>query len=186
MNGTNGTSIVTSQGVPSGNCNSGDTDVDLANGEVYTCNSDNLKQEGIGGSAAPPWTDTGSSIEGPPGAPGAGLTFTTASGTTGPSLTQAGTYSVDVEADVYNSTSSPMAGFCDVVAQGTVTQSSFDEAFALSANSATDFSFSGIVTIGDVSSAAPAALSVHCTDVNSNNVTLTGAQWWVSPVGTNS
>jgi len=69
-NGTNGTSIVTSAGEPSGTCSNGDTDVDLANGEVYTCNSS-------------AWSDTMSSIQGPPGVPGTGATVTSlASGNT--------------------------------------------------------------------------------------------------------
>jgi hypothetical protein len=56
--GISGSSIVTSQGAPSGSCTTGDTDIDLADGEVYTC-------------TASAWTDIRSSVKGPPGPPGA-------------------------------------------------------------------------------------------------------------------
>lgn len=56
--GTNGYSIVTSAGAPSGSCTTGDSDVDLASGEVYAC-------------ASSAWSDTGSSLRGPSGAVGA-------------------------------------------------------------------------------------------------------------------
>lgn len=52
--GTNGASVLTSAAAPTGTCTSGDTDIDLANGEVFTC-------------TAAAWSDTGSSIEGPMG-----------------------------------------------------------------------------------------------------------------------
>jgi Collagen triple helix repeat (20 copies) len=55
--GANGSSIVTSPGAPSGACTTGDSDIDLANGEVYTC-------------TALAWTDTGSSIQGSQGPQG--------------------------------------------------------------------------------------------------------------------
>lgn len=55
--GTNGTSIVTSSGAPTGSCRTGDSDVDLASGEVYSCTSGT-------------WADTGSSIKGPAGPAG--------------------------------------------------------------------------------------------------------------------
>jgi hypothetical protein len=52
--GTNGADVITSAAAPTGKCTSGDTDIDLANGEVFTC-------------TAAAWSDTGSSIEGPMG-----------------------------------------------------------------------------------------------------------------------
>jgi len=55
--GTSGASIHTSGGIPSGSCTSGDTDIDLANGEVYTC-------------TASAWVDAGNSIKGAPGIDG--------------------------------------------------------------------------------------------------------------------
>jgi hypothetical protein len=56
-NGANGTSIVTSPGFPPSPCVTGDSDVDLADGEVYTC-------------TASAWVDTDASIEGPAGPQG--------------------------------------------------------------------------------------------------------------------
>ena len=77
-NGTNGSSVVTSAGVPSTACNPGDTDVDLATGEVYTCvaggGSTGTAGSGAGAGKAGPagnvWSDTGSSIMGQPGPAG--------------------------------------------------------------------------------------------------------------------
>ncbi len=48
--GANGKSLVTSDGPPSGYCTHGDTDIDLVNGEVYTC---------VDGT----WSDTGHTIK---------------------------------------------------------------------------------------------------------------------------
>lgn len=56
-NGTNGASVITSSIAPSSPCTSGNTDVELDSGEVWTCTSS-------------AWTDTGSSIKGPAGASG--------------------------------------------------------------------------------------------------------------------
>jgi hypothetical protein len=53
-NGTNGASVLTSAGVPTGVCTTGDSDVDLANGEVYNC-------------TAAAWVDSTYSIMGPAG-----------------------------------------------------------------------------------------------------------------------
>lgn len=77
-NGTNGSSVVTSAGVPASACNPGDTDVDLATGEVYTCvaggGTSGTDGSGAGaGKAGPPgnaWSDTGSSIMGANGKDG--------------------------------------------------------------------------------------------------------------------
>ena len=57
MNGTNGASVLTSDGAPTGSCTSGDSDVDLSNGEVYSCESS-------------AWTDSGQSVQGPAGTNG--------------------------------------------------------------------------------------------------------------------
>ena len=56
-NGTNGSNVLTSAGVPSDACTTGDTDIDLANGEVYSC-------------VALAWSDTGNNITGPKGSQG--------------------------------------------------------------------------------------------------------------------
>jgi Collagen triple helix repeat (20 copies) len=55
--GANGASVLTSDGVPSGSCTSGDTDIDLSNGEVYSCVSTE-------------WTDSDYSLQGPAGTNG--------------------------------------------------------------------------------------------------------------------
>jgi hypothetical protein len=52
--GPRGASFVTSDGAPTGTCTTGDSDVDYTTGEEYQCQ---------GGS----WTDTGNSLQGPPG-----------------------------------------------------------------------------------------------------------------------
>ena len=57
MNGVNGSSFLSSAAAPSGSCTSGDTDLELDSGEVWSC---------VSGS----WSDTGSSLRGPQGAPG--------------------------------------------------------------------------------------------------------------------
>ena len=69
--GPAGASVVTSAGTVSGSCALGDTDIDLANGEVYTCSTSTGTVQ---------WNDTGSSIAGPAGPAGA-------NGTNGTSVT---------------------------------------------------------------------------------------------------
>ncbi len=64
-NGTNGASVTTSSGAPSGTCTSGDSDIDVSSGEVYSCHSST-------------WLDSGESLAGPAGAPGTnGVSVTT-------------------------------------------------------------------------------------------------------------
>jgi len=55
--GANGSSVVTSPAAPTGSCTSGDTDIDLADGEVWACSSG-------------AWADTVSSVQGPQGPQG--------------------------------------------------------------------------------------------------------------------
>jgi hypothetical protein len=55
--GTNGSSVLTSSGPPSGTCTTGDSDVDVTTGEVWSC-------------SASAWADTGSSLDGPQGPAG--------------------------------------------------------------------------------------------------------------------
>ena len=63
--GTDGASVLTSAAAPTDACTTGDSDVDLANGEVYTC-------------PASAWVDSGDSIEGPAGTNGTnGVSVTT-------------------------------------------------------------------------------------------------------------
>jgi len=56
-NGTNGSNVLTSQGAPTGACTTGDTDIDISGGEVYSCVSS-------------AWSDTNNNITGPQGKQG--------------------------------------------------------------------------------------------------------------------
>lgn len=95
--GANGSSVVTSSGAPTTGCTTGNTDVDLANGEVYTC-------------TASVWVDSGSSIEGPAGPAGAtgpagpagasGNTVLNGTGPPGSSAGNNGDFYIDTAADV--------------------------------------------------------------------------------------
>lgn len=55
--GANGLGVATSVATPSGSCTTGDSELDLTSGEVYSC---------VSGS----WSDSGSSLKGPQGASG--------------------------------------------------------------------------------------------------------------------
>jgi hypothetical protein len=80
-NGTNGASVRITAGVPIGSCTTGDSDVDLATGEVYTCTTG-------------AWVNSSYSIMGPAGAKGA----MGATGPAGPAMWISGginTYSLD-------------------------------------------------------------------------------------------
>jgi hypothetical protein len=93
-NGTNGSSVVTSSGVPSGTCTTGNTDIDLANGEVYTCTSS-------------AWMDTGSTVKGTNGTNGAnGASLLTSSGVPSGTCTTGNTDIDLANGEVYTCTSS--------------------------------------------------------------------------------
>ncbi len=57
-------------------------------------------------------------MQGVPGTPGPALQFATGSGTNGPAISQAGTYFVDVEANIDNPTGSTLSGDCYINAFG--------------------------------------------------------------------
>jgi hypothetical protein len=105
---------------------------------------------------------------------GAGYQFTTTLGA-GPTLT-AGTYFVDAEASLTNSTSSPIIGTCRVLAQ-ILSLPEFDGTFWLAASSGGFFSFAGILV---VDSTGP--LTLNCS-TDTSTVPTSNVQWWVSPVG---
>jgi hypothetical protein len=242
--GTNGANVVTSPGTPSGACNTGDTDIDLADGEVYTCTaaawtdtgssiegSGFLSSDGqptgsctvgdsdvdyttgevyacqlagfINGPQTPRWLDTDSSIagpQGPQGPAGPGYTFTTGTGTLSPALTQDGTYSVDVEADIANtSPTASVIGYCTasipvilVEDYGTDISPVISGAFVIPPGSNGDFSFSGILTLSGVPASASSLpgggvqLYLSCSDSTGAAVTPGSIQWWMSPVATTS
>ena len=175
-NGTNGSSVVTSSGAPTGGCTTGDTDIDLAKGEVYTC-------------TASAWVDTGKSVQGPQGPAGPGFVFTTGSGSSGPQLTKDGTYFVVVEADISNSSlTSPLIGLCGIHGSSgsVVIVRSFVGSFVVPTAAGTGASFSGMVTVTGSSSTNPGVLQINCEDGTNNSVTPSAVQWWVSPVATSS
>src|SRR5205807_9639208 len=102
----------------------------------------------------------------------------TASGTTGPTLTQAGTYFVIVQAGIDNSGTSSLSGTCRVAALHMADRpfDSFNGAFNLPARAAAAFSFSGMLVVG--SGQTPATTQFACLDNSGNAVTPTSAKWW--------
>jgi hypothetical protein len=202
--GANGTNIVTSADVPTDACNLGDNDVDLTNGEVYTCVAGTGYDTGVnntgGGSGATSstsWIDTGSSImgpQGPQGLPGPGYAFTSTSGAAGPPLTD-GTYFVDVEASIGNTgPADAVIGDCAVSSRSLAQRESVADiagTFAVPAVAADEdltavpFSFSGIMTIGQ-SGSAGITPELACADTTGATVTPDSVTWWVSPVATSS
>jgi hypothetical protein len=111
------------------------------------------------------------------GPAGPGYHFTTAGGNPGPSLTQAGTYFVVVQAGISNTNPTALTGECDVSDPG-LHGAFFSNAFALPPNGSREFSFSGMAAVG-----SPVSLHLSCTDTSGAAVTPTAPQWWVSPVG---
>ena len=187
--GTDGANVFTSGGAPYGTCTTDDSDIALNTDEVYSCQ---------GGT----WTDTGSNIKGATGAVGptgpegptgdtgpqgaqgpTGQGFDFTETTTAPSLV-AGTYYIDVEAMVTNSSGSPDTGSCDVDYLGSngLLAPVFAQPWTLpgTADGVFDnvFSFTGMA---DLSSSE--TLVFRCGDNALNTVTPTGITWWVSPVG---
>jgi len=78
--GAAGSSVLTSASAPTGTCITGDVDIDLANGEVYSC-------------TATAWVDSGHSLTGPQGLTGA-QGPAGAPGSTGPSVAASSTTAV--------------------------------------------------------------------------------------------
>ena len=152
--GANGVSV-NSASLPSGdsNCPNGGSSFTAADGMTYACN-------------------------GAPGAPGAGFQFTTASGASGPTLSQAETYFVVVQATVNGGVAN---GNCNVSwgkstsggAEGGI--SSVGGAYLVGSNA---YSFSGMLT----GLPAGAGLGIFCSG-SMGPVTPSNVQWWVSPVG---
>ena len=187
--GTNGSNVFTSGGTPYGTCTTGDTDIALNTDEVYSCQ---------GGT----WTDTGSNIKGTTGPAGptgpqgptgdtgtqgaqgpTGLGFDFTETATAPSLA-AGTYFIDVEATVSNSSGSPDTGECGVSYLGSLGLPTivFGQPWTLPGSSDSTagsvFSFEGIAALSSAET-----LAFHCGDNALNTVTPTGVTWWVSSVG---
>src|SRR5205085_231693 len=125
-------------------------------------------------------------FQGPRGLPGAGLQFTTGSGTSGPPITQPGSYFVEVEALIPGKPSEPTSGLCMVYAwdppaspNGNVFDQ-FDGAYAQPASATStgsegnpwngNFSFSGILTVP--ASNAPAQTGFGCADAQGAGPTV--------------
>jgi len=204
-NGTNGSSVVTSAGVPASACNPGDTDVDLATGEVYTCvvAGDSIAGDGSGagagkgGAAGVLWSDTGSSImgqPGPQGPAGPGYVLTTGTGTDGPQFTQPGTYYVDAEAGIGDSSDTDvLTGSCTIsganpgMGKELAPMSAIGGSFVLGPGEGDNFSFSGIVTVNTFPAGTSAVTpTITCQDTTEAAVTPDSVTWWVSPVSTSS
>jgi hypothetical protein len=152
--GTNGVSVTgTSLSSGDSNCPNGGASFTAANGTTYACN-------------------------GVPGAPGPGFQFTTTSGASGPTLSQAGTYFVVVEATVDGGVAN---GNCNVSwgksvsggAEGGIT--SVGGAYLTGSDA---YSFSGMLT----GLPAGAGLGIFCSG-GMGPVTPSNVQWWVSPIG---
>jgi hypothetical protein len=202
-NGTDGSSVVTSAGVPASACNLGDTDVDLATGEVYTCVAGSIASAGSGagaGKAGPPgnvWSDAASSImgqQGPQGPAGPGYVLTTGTGTDGPQFTQPGTYYIDAEAGIEDSSDTDvLTGSCTIsganltLEKQATPMSSIGGSFVLGPGEGENFSFSGIVTVNTFQLGTSAVTpTITCQDTNQAAVTPDSVTWWVSPVSTGS
>jgi hypothetical protein len=121
-----------------------------------------------------PKGDTGAS--GAPGAPG--YHFTTGSGATGPTLSQAGTYFVVVKAFL-TAGGTRLTGDCVAVAGADI--DTYDAAFNVPPSSSRNVTFSGMLVVP--SGQAPAVTSVDCTDSSGNPLAPSPIKWWVSPVG---
>lgn len=143
--------------------------------------------QGATGAQGPAGTPGPAGPPGPSGATGPagpGYDFATATGTSGPAITQAGTYWVDVEATL-SAGSSPLAGTCAVM--GNVDGLSvgvFHSAFTvLPYSTEPGVSLPGMLVIPG--QAFPVTLMISCVDTTGTTVTPTNVTWWVSPVNVN-
>lgn len=118
---------------------------------------------------------------GPAGPPGPGFQFTRASGLTGPSLSQSGTYFVVVEGSL-QAGASALTGECGVTAASASNSdvSDFHAAFDVPPLAQQASSFTGMIVVP--SGSTPVSTKLTCTDGSGNPVTPSGANWWVSAV----
>jgi hypothetical protein len=115
---------------------------------------------------------------GPPGTAGQGFRFARGSGTTGPALTAAGTYFVDVEA-LLTAGATASIGDCGVIAGADIDL--YHGAYTVPAGDSRSFSFPGMLTVQ--AGQAPLQTSIDCESVSGDPVSLSAIKWWVSPVG---
>jgi hypothetical protein len=112
------------------------------------------------------------------GPAGPGVQFTTTSGNPGPTLSNAGTYYVVVEASITNGATA-LTGDCAVVnTKPNPTINLLGGAIALAPSGFARFSFSGMAV-------EPAAgrVQLSCEDTSGAAVTPSAVQWWISPIG---
>lgn len=138
------------------------------------------------GATGPTGQQGSAGATGAPGAPGNGYDFTTASGTSGPTLTAAGSYLVFVRAGLANSGGTADMGTCGVSTRnfGTPTLGDdFVNAYSLAASAGTEYAFSGILIVA--ANDEDVTPSFGCqTGVSSNtDPTVSDIDWWVSPIG---
>jgi hypothetical protein len=118
--------------------------------------------------------DTGTT--GPQGPPGPGLTFTSAVGVTGPTITAAGTYFVSVFVVLPNATGSPISGGVCSSSGEVVGDFSSIPAGATSATTVSGF-------VAYEAANLPAAPTMTCRDGAGNPVPVSPATTWdVAPV----
>ncbi|MGH2889141.1 MAG: hypothetical protein ACRDNJ_05910 [Solirubrobacteraceae bacterium] len=133
---------------------------------------------GSQGPAGPQGAPGSTGAAGAAGAAGAGFQFATASGATGPTLSQAGTYLVVVEG-LISAGGSPVTGDCGAIAG--VDFDSYHVGFAVPADTSRSVAFTGMLTIS--SDEAPAVTSLECESSAAAPVTPSNVRWWVSPIG---
>lgn len=109
-----------------------------------------------------------------------GLKFTTGSGTTGPTLSKAGTYFVVVKVGLPSSGKTALTGDCFVQDEPDE-DDSFYGAFVVPTGASklptVPYSFAGMLTV-----TATETLNVSCNDASNNPVTPSPISWWVAPV----
>jgi hypothetical protein len=120
--------------------------------------------------------------QGPPGPPGPGYHFMTASGATGPTLTQPGTY-LAVAETLLQAGSTTLHGECGVIAFTAANPNlrEYRGAFEVPPNAGQTFSFTGMLVVP--SGSTPASTKLTCADSTGSPITPTNASWWVSAVG---
>ena len=129
---------------------------------------------------------------GPTGPIGAGLDYTTATGTAGPTFTRAGTYFVDVEVE-FDTATTPIVGVCyaqfadfspglgeledNIVApkDAVVLPPAFGEQ---------GYSIAGMAELPVDPGLEGAVPHLVCVDSDGNTLTPLSIQWWVAPVQT--
>jgi hypothetical protein len=134
------------------------------------------------------WPRTGTSLVGPPGAPGAagqGLSFTHSTGGTlaDPGT---GTYFFVVSFSLTNSSTSPISGLCGPFAKNTSATPEFTSAVNFpGGGSGGNLEISGILNLSSLTPGTPLEFSCGANGAVAAP-TVSNVQWWVAPVTTAS